>query len=199
MDSPSLAVALDVDGVIANTLETLQDILREEFGLLNLELEGPHYDLTQYFPAALRKEAERLIRHAYATDYRGVYSRAYPYPQAVEVAQELERRGLLRGYVTRRPVAVSRTTYEWLDWWEFPRKEVCFAGPAGKAPWVRHLGASIIVEDSPHEAEQISADGLEVFLLRRSYNQHYSGPRVIRIHHLGEVLALLEAIPLGKE
>lgn len=189
-----MSLVLDLDGVLANTQETLRDLLRAEFGLSSLELDGPDYDAKNYFPEALRPEAERIIRHAYATDYGGVYSRAYPYPQAVEVARELWRQGVLRGYVTRRPAAMSRVTHEWLDCWEFPKETVCFAGPEGKAPWMRRLEANLIVEDSPAEAEAIAAAGLKVLLLRRSYNQHYAGSRVVRIDDLSQVLTLLQAV-----
>lgn len=122
------------------------------------------------------------------------YAAAQPYPGALEAAQWLARRELLRGYVTTRPKDTTAGTVAWLKEWGFPDRPVVYDG--GDRPGaLRRLGASILVDDHP-ESVRLLDEGFLILMMDRPYNRHVLHPRLWRLGGWEGFLDLFRTIPL---
>jgi 5'(3')-deoxyribonucleotidase len=80
-------------------------------------------------------------------------------------------RGLFRGLhvVTSRPEVLKDVSRQWLDQYGIPYDKLIFTHDKGK--YCHDQGASYIIEDAPHHAEDCHSYGIGVFLIDKPYNR----------------------------
>jgi hypothetical protein len=182
-------IALDIDGVCADTNESLRAYCCRELGLepTRVPIPSDYYDMVSVWPLEHQERVDVLIRGAFALDEGGVYSEAPEVPYASRIAGILAGWGLVAGYVTRRPEGVLGATQSWLERNNFPRLQVrCAPRGTPKAEIVQELGAVGMIEDSPIEALQLAQAGLRVALMDWPYNRDVRHRRVERARSWSE-------------
>lgn len=184
--------AVDLDGTLVWSEPV---ILRALEARLGTDLEGR--DRTQYAYFGISslippEELEPVWREVLSDP--ATYEGAQPYPGALEVAQWLARRELLRGYITARPASTLRATREWLRMWGFPERPVVHDG-GDRAGTLRRMGVEILVDDNP-EAVGLLEQGFHVLLIDRPYNRTASHPRLWRFASWAAFEGLFRALPL---
>jgi len=185
-------IAFDVDGVLADSIHGFDRWAARRFGVATASL-GPFDDYENpesRWPEPHRLELERLYHEVYHDGAHGVYDASEPVDGALDAVTRLQRAGLAAGYVTRRRSALGVLTRAWLTRHGFPDLPLRHAdGATPKAPLVRSIGATVMVEDSPTEALAIAADGVHVLLRHEPYNASVAAANVTRCRDWGEIEA----------
>ena len=176
-------VAFDVDGVLADSIHGFVRLALRETGADLAEL-GRFDDYADPFtpwPERFRPQVQDLFQRAYFGGEHGVYGDADVIPGALEGVWTLHAAGIAGGYVTRRPDTLNALTRAWLERHGVPELPVHPAPKGiGKAPQVRALHASVMVEDAPIEADALAAAGVTVLLRHEPYNASFDAPGVER-------------------
>jgi beta-phosphoglucomutase-like phosphatase (HAD superfamily) len=94
-------------------------------------------------------------------------------PGSVEALNRLHERGMLAGYITRRPPQTRELTEAWLRRHGYPDVPVHFVGVAAaiasydlcKSTVCRQIGATHLVDDHATEISQAAAAGIEVVVV----------------------------------
>lgn len=176
-------VAFDVDGVLADSVHGFTRWAQRRLGVADAEL-GPFDDYTDFltrWPAHHHEALGRLFCEVYVDGAHGVYDQSAVIEGALDGVWSLHEAGLASGFVTRRPSALHRLTRDWLTRAGFPTLPLRHAdGGLPKAPRVRDLGALVMVEDSPVEAEDLAAAGVRVLLRHEPYNARVERAGVVR-------------------
>lgn len=189
-------VALDLDGVCADTSASLRRFICAELGLDigTVPLSPDYFDLTSGYPEHLRGRAAELARDAFAENAGDVYGNAPEMPYAAQVARTLAHFGMVAGYVTRRPshAAVATATQTWLARHRFPPAPIIHAEKGvPKSEFVTRLGARGMIEDSPTEALDLARDGLQVALYDWEYNRDVRGANIRRGRNWSECASIV--------
>lgn len=188
--------AVDLDGTLVWTEPVLVRALEARLGR---SLEGR--DRTAYEAFGVLPLIPEEERPAFLAAWQevladpGSYAGAQPYPGAQEVVAWLDRRGLLRGYLTARPRSLEGATREWLGDWGFPLRPVVHDG-GQRLEGMRLLRASLLVEDHPGHALEVARAGRPVLLMDRPYNREAAAAGLVRLGGWEALGRLLEALPL---
>lgn len=191
----------DIDGVLCETADLAVQYACHRLGmhasdLINIPNDDYENGLINRFPAEQREAANRLIRAAFDENEGDIYRIAPVRTHAHEALHELASAGILRGYVTRRPPhpEVIEATRDWIDENGFPDLPLEHV-PRGisKAVYMRRLNATVIVEDSPAEAQSVLAHGLAVIYMDHPYNRHVEHPH-LRVTCWSGVTPLVRAL-----
>ena len=173
-------IALDIDGVLADTLSSMTAEVASRFDVA----QGRVTRLGDWTSALgiegrpdLQPSVDAYMQEAWRSN-EAVYSGAPALQGALRMALELHLRGVLSGYVTRRNARLADVTARWLRREGMPQLPVIHA-QATKAEECRKLGASVIVEDSPHEIEALTRAGIEVIMPVYPYNRHLIGEPMV--------------------
>lgn len=185
-------IAFDVDGVLADSIHGFDRWAARRFGVETAAL-GPFDDYENpegRWPEPHRLALGRLYHEVYHDGAHGVYGASEPIEGALDAVTRLHRAGIAAGYVTRRRSALGALTRAWLTRHGFPELPLRHAdGDTPKAPLVRSIGATLMVEDSPSEALAIAADGVRVLLRHEPYNAAIEAANVTRCRGWDEIEA----------
>lgn len=192
-------IALDIDGVLADSATQLRFHLIEELGLQVDDI-GPtpteYSDFASQFPERTHEQVREIAARCFASGEGQVYSNALIMPGSSNGANWLARRGLLKGYVTRRPARTRAQTKNWLREHGFPNAPLEHAPDGeGKADYAKKLKATVMIEDNPTELEALSEAGLSVIVMDWPYNRALEHPHV-RVSDWFSLLELLKRIPI---
>lgn len=174
-------IGLDLGGVLANTAASLNRLVLERLGVeaggVALTPVSEYLEPEGAFPAELRQAAGALAQALYQDAEGAVYREAPPMAGAVEAVNWLHRRGLLAGYVSHRPAHTEAVTRAWLSRYGFPQSRLrLVSGP--KAPALKLMRATVMVEDNPAEAQALYQDGVRVILYDQPYNRALACPHL---------------------
>ncbi|BBH18876.1 putative nucleotidase [Paenibacillus baekrokdamisoli] len=120
------------------------------------------------------------------------YSACPPFPDAIEVLQELVRRGHEVYYITARPADHCERTKEWLIQAGFPVHKdrfYCGMGDTEKIHIIKKLELDYYFDDKPAVLETLTELPLQVYVKDNSYNKHLEMPRIMMWN---ELLAILD-------
>lgn len=177
--------AFDIDGVICCTREAHKAALEEELGVLLLD-GGDYESFGFWHPDSFVMERVREV----ALDlWRRPTVFTGDVASGARLLHSLACRGAFAGYVTRRHSKLYTDTLGWLSRHDFPLKANGHYALLSEPPIRRHrqllhmdhdatsktgaartLGATHLIEDSPHEAWNAARDGMNVIVLRKPYN-----------------------------
>jgi 5'(3')-deoxyribonucleotidase len=155
------AIALDLDGVIANIGEALT---------IALEIKG-HFDydytdwLTTHHECSLSDEImeEPLF-----------WKNLKPFEDAWYQVNKWFAQGTDVYIVTaRRSEASIGITQDWLDQWNIGTMAPIFCSMGDKHNVINELNAQFVVEDNPHEVITLLEEGHNAFLRKAWYNKKY--------------------------
>lgn len=193
-------VALDIDGVLADTETTLKEKIIKDLGLNAVfwPQSTNYYSIEETFPGEEKEQVvvRNLIRQYYNYgENTFVYENCRPYSGAVRIAKLLSHYKMFAGYITRRnPQKLKKVTLEWLEKYDFPEIDEFCILDAGqkKSDCMFELGADYIVEDNPREIEEVLSSGKNVVMRRHSYNEHmmdkYNVPWINNIGDISEYI-----------
>lgn len=190
-------IALDIDGVLADTRASLALAVMRALGLAPSAYRGGGHDygdLAAGWPTEHQDAVRAIAREAFREGAHGVYAEAPALPGALEGANWLARRQLLRGYLTSRPERLAAITTQWLQRHGFPHAPLKHAR-ASKARYLGSLRARVLIDDNPTELEQAHQQGYVTIALDQPYNRTLSTPHV-RVSDWGALMALLTTLPL---
>lgn len=155
------AIALDLDGVIANIGEALT---------IALEIKG-HFDydytdwLTTHHECSLSDEImeDPLF-----------WKNLKPFEDAWYQVNKWFAQGTDVYIVTARRSEVSMgITQDWLDQWNIGTMAPIFCSMGDKHNVINELNAQFVVEDNPHEVITLLEEGHNAFLRKAWYNKKY--------------------------
>jgi len=204
--SPGQAVYVDLDDVLAHSIEGLIDLLGREHGR-RVEVEDvAHFDLGRSFSLDAA-ELDRFFARAHSREEIAALA---PRDGARRVLQGWRSRGLRIHVVTGRPPVCAEASRAWLAAHDMPHDALHFVDKYGRPaervsdvpyePVERMLGMSFgwAVEDSLEMALRLACEaGLRVALVDRPWNRTLPdlpaevARRIVRCLHWGEIERLV--------
>lgn len=109
------------------------------------------------------------------------YTDCPPFPNAVEVLQELVRQGHEVYYITARVAEYCERTKEWIKQAGFPVEDgrfYCGMADHEKVDIIRKLELDYYFDDKPAVLDTLSELPLKVYVRDNSYNRHLDIPRI---------------------
>lgn len=104
-----------------------------------------------------------------------------PYPDAIEILQELSEQGHEIYYITARPKIHGERTKQWMIEQGFPVQEdrfFCGMKDEEKVTIIQSLQLDYYFDDKPDVLNTLSNDQLNVYVKNQPYNQHLTLPRI---------------------
>lgn len=183
-----MKIALDIDGVLADTGVAMRQRIAKEFGISENDLlPGESYNnVYKIEDVDINDRINARVREIYLTDAT-LYREAHAIEGSILGAHYLEP----VAYITRRPEGngIKEATIEWLDHLGYPDAPVFFI-PKGtcKSTKAKELGVDILIEDSPHEITSCRENRLETIVMRYGYNDHIINDDTISVHSWEDIL-----------
>ena len=167
---------VDLDGTCADFYGGLRPIAAEWLGVDQESLtSNVSWNLPEWGIPGAPGGYPKL--HQFAVTQRDLFRILKPMPGAPQVLRRLSVKGVRIRIITHRlfvkyfhRVAVQQTI-DWLDGHDIPYWDLCFL--ADKSA----VGATLYVEDSPSNVQQLRADGNRTIVFTNSTNRHLTGPR----------------------
>lgn len=175
-----MLVAVDIDGVCADTLSLMLDVLNRHYGLDYT----PEACTSYLFTDLYGPDAYQVLEPEFAHIFRS----APPVPGAVAVLNHLTSTGIKIVYLTSRSPETRDITASWLRLNNFPDGHLVCTAAKGEA--AVSLGITLAVEDSPFQAADLARHAA-VVLFDYPYNRHLTGPGIVRAKSWDDVLALI--------
>ena len=179
-------ITFDIDGTLAETFQGFHNFITATFDIDHADVREhvDYHDPLGSYPIEHHERIRPYMTAVFQYGEHDVLSRAATLPHALATVHRLHARGLVRGYVTRRNPRLKPLTQAWLDAQGFPNKPLIHVEECEpKSGRVRELGADVMVEDAPHEAEELAGAGLKVILIDRPYNREVAGAGITRVHN----------------
>lgn len=167
-----MTVAFDIDQVLCMTVQRGRAVLAADIGVdpdavrVTDDYDRPYalFEGGQLRPLPIERSF---------WDRDDVLDGSEPFPGSVEALVRLHRRGLLAGYVTRRPPATRGATERWLRRNGYPDMPVHFVGvetevasyDLPKSDVCRLIGATHLVDDHATEVSRACEAGIEVIVV----------------------------------
>jgi uncharacterized HAD superfamily protein len=165
-----MLIAVDIDGVCANTLPLMREVLNDHFGK-----EYTPETCTEYlFTELYGPDAYSVLRPR----YKDIFRAAEPVPGAAETLSRLAAEGVGIIYLTSRYTDTSEVTTSWIWRHGFPTGQVLHT--VTKDGVALSFKARLVIEDSPIEAVRI-ARYIKVVLFDYAYNRHLHDPWISRV------------------
>jgi uncharacterized protein len=123
------------------------------------------------------------------------YTDCLPFPNAVEVINELKQAGHEIYYITSRPLVHCERSRNWLVNAGFPVDDAsfyCGMKDSEKINIIKQLGLDYYFDDKPVVLETLIESGPRVFMKHSSYNQHIQLPRIHCWSELKDILSKIE-------
>lgn len=165
-----MKIALDIDGVLADTTEIMRVKVAEKFRM-SPELIRPgddYVNIYKFEDERIQNKVNKYARQLFNED-----------PEVYEKAEEIQ--GAWFGsrivepiaYITRRPAGfgIDHATTQWLESRHFFPAPVHFV-PKGtcKSTVAKEIGADILFEDSPAEIASCRENNLRIVIFKYPYN-----------------------------
>jgi hypothetical protein len=156
------AIALDLDGVIADIASSLED----ELYMSNI-IEQGNFE-------------EWIIKDTKNKNILAIYNNPLfwknmkPYKDAWHQVNYWFSLGYDINIITarRQPNAISETI-PWLENWNINTMKPIFCNLGEKVNYITKINPIFVIEDNPHEIKKIEAAGVKCYLRAHSYNQKY--------------------------
>ncbi|MBX4181736.1 hypothetical protein KW807_02635 [Candidatus Parcubacteria bacterium] len=184
----------------------LDDTLLDSYGAF-VNFHNDHYgtshkweDISTFFIEDIwgitTDDVHRRFEQFYKTDY---HRDAKVIDGAIEAITELAKHNKLH-ILTASPGDMKEEIETWLKKHfedkfssiHFMKKNI-FDSRRSKKDVCKELGIEVFIDDALHNAEDIAAGGIPVYLLDNPWNQGETGPLIKRVHSWKEVLKDLEA------
>lgn len=114
-----------------------------------------------------------------------------PYPDTVEILQELSEQGHGIYYITARPKVYGERTKQWMIEQGFPVQEdrfYCGMKDEEKVTIIQSLQLDYYFDDKPDVLNTLSNAKLKVYVKNQSYNQEITLPRITNWSEMRKLL-----------
>lgn len=186
----------------------LDDVLLD-FGNAFLEFHNARYstsqkreDMNTFFMEKIWNITQEEVNQRIADFYLSeAHSKAGPVAGAIEAINILRKNHELF-VVTAKPLSIKSVVDTWMLKY-FPNvfKAIFFTrvdradkNPRKKSDICKELQISVFIDDALHNAEDLAASNIRVFLLDCPWNQGELPPLVKRVHKWGEIVEQIENI-----
>lgn len=175
-----VAVALDIDGVVAHITPEISLRIKEKTGRVVTDEDIVRFDIAKQFDLDEEWFVEQINDPV-------LYLNSKPYEDAWWAVNGWFSGGIDVYFVTGRPSSLANATLRWFDEWDIPYNEIYFGMPkGGKSDIIKSLGCKFMVDDRASEVRAMLEDDVDCFLMDRPWNQYYDGDAV-RIKSLLEL------------
>lgn len=172
--SNGIVLGVDLDGVCADFYGRMREIAAE---WRECRLDELTPDVSYGLPEWGIREGEYPSLHRFAVTERDLFKTLPMIPGARRVLRTLSDEGFRIRIITHRlfveffhEIAVSQTVH-WLDHHGIPYWDLCFMKAKDQ------VGADIYIEDTPHNIEDLRAQGLFAICFANSTNRDIEDPR----------------------
>jgi hypothetical protein len=176
-------IAFDLDGVLVNLMDVFERLLHERYGKAVSPTGNFHITVEGVSDA----EVTGLLYECIT-----MHDKLPPFPHAAELLKRVhEVTDDVVTIVTARPKVFASETFLLLDRiCPVPYRISMVESHTEKIVHLRNFDA--FVEDRRKTAFLLAEAGMTVYLLNRPYNRCPDHPRIRKIDHLGELLAIID-------
>ncbi|WP_240793432.1 5' nucleotidase, NT5C type [Psychrobacillus vulpis] len=170
----------DIDDTLINLREHAFHIYNKKLNQ-NIALEVFH-DLTQveiHEPFGMTAEEGSLMWNNSLEEI--YYTDCPPYPNAVEILQELSNQGHEIYYITARPLEHAERTKMWMREQGFPVNDenfFCGMKDQHKVNIIQKLHLDYYFDDKPDVLNTLEDENVKIYVKNQSYNQNLTIPRL---------------------
>lgn len=125
-----------------------------------------------------------------------MHDESLPLPGAIETIRELKKEHTIT-FMTARPEKYREVTINWLKRYNVPYDQLVMT--EGKLDAFNHIQGDILIDDSPHYAEQFSKEGLLMILIDYPYNQSAKGQSLFRANSWLQINQFITQLHLNVE
>ncbi|MBO8129188.1 MAG: hypothetical protein H0Z39_08330 [Peptococcaceae bacterium] len=168
------SIAIDIDGVIADSLPALLEELNAYFGHNLTADDVTTYDICRVYGINKNQLAQFL-----ADKERLLIGKPAPVSGAKEYAAKLRKLAKVI-LITARSEKYRQDTESWLKKHGIVYDELIMLGHRGKIQTCREQDAAAIVEDNPDTAREAAEAGIPVVLVDAPYNRNVEHPLIRR-------------------
>lgn len=163
-----MRIAIDIDGVLRNSVETMLKIYNQNFNASMKEEDWKHYSVQETFPDIKKKlgiEAHDFFFARHNGEQVNRYSDTYP--GVLEAMQKLKDDGHSIHIITYQPSYKNKLhTLIWLEDTKMPYDTVTFCTKRAK----NLPDVDVIIDDNPQYFQEVNSD--RCILINRSYNEN---------------------------
>ena len=197
-----MKIAIDIDGVLADTMPALNNFYNKKFGT-NFKLEDYRYHDLEKTWGCTKEEAVKIVEAFYASPD---FLRILPVLLSQQAIKRLSKKNELFG-ITSRPESIKEITDAFINKYFdglvqnilHTGQYASFASKINKASICEEERADIIIEDCLETAIECAQQGFKTFLLNSPQNQLKGDPledelpkKMIRAKNWNEILEHLK-------
>ncbi len=183
-------IGIDLDDVLLNFNDSFLDFHNEVYGTAYERKDITQFDVEDLFGLTVEELKARLAKF-YETDY---HKNALPIEGAVWAIGELAQKHKLI-IITSSPETAKEQILLWLDKHfgnafqdiHFTKKHM-FDERRNKGEMCQEPGIEVFIDEALHNAEDIAAVGIPVYLPDVPWNQGETGPLVKRVYSWKEIV-----------
>lgn len=123
-----------------------------------------------------------------------MHEESLPLPHAIETIKELKKNNRIT-FMTARPEKYRLVTENWLNKYNIPFDQLIMT--EGKLNRFIKEGGDILIDDSPHYAEQFSINKLPMIIMDYPYNRSMFGETIIRVSSWKEIDTAINSFDLS--
>lgn len=180
-----LNLCIDIDGTVTDPYYWLERANRY-FGKNVTPEEVTSYDIHR----VLGIDADDYMEF-YDLYSKAIHKESYPRFGASEVIKRLFNNHHIH-FVTAREDYLEKTSIEWLAKHEMPLDTIHHLGSHYKVEKAKELKSDLFIEDSYHNAIQLSKAGFDVILINCNYNKGPLPANVHRVNNWFEILSIVK-------
>lgn len=190
-------IGVDVDGVLAIHFDRTIDLLNERYNVYLSPADITDYRYEESYLSRFsdidRDDIKQFVKGLWTNpEYFAESAPSLPMLKACRElsGMSLDPQGIT--VITARQDSLQESTKLWLDRYGIAYKQIVHTN--NKAEYCRDNKFNYMVEDAPHQAEQIAAKGIGVFLIDYPYNQNVEATGlngIWRIHNPVEIPPLI--------
>ena len=178
-------IGVDIDDVLADFSSAFIAFCGEHYGKCVKKEDFTHVDFWRGWGVS----REKLVSWLGAFNESYAEERMLPLPGSQEVICQMAECHELH-VITSRPLEIAQGTVRWIER-HFGKSflDVHFCTTKGglvstrsKKTVCEMLGAKILLDDHPQNADECSSNGIQVYLFDQPWNRHIEqGPQIVRV------------------
>ncbi|MEN3780829.1 5' nucleotidase, NT5C type [Priestia megaterium] len=166
-----MKIGIDLDGVVVDTyrhtIKFYNSLFKSEIGI---EEFPAHTKMVKYLIGTYSFEEEQAKKYWYDNMLQ-IFSEARPLEGATETINKLSQDHEVYFISAREDLpGVREVTERWLADNDIVVDNNLFLTQGSKGIFAKNMGIDLFIEDAPHHIKSLVHEGIEVFIMRTSYN-----------------------------
>lgn len=184
----AMKAAVDIDGVVADQIPPILQIISERFKRIATKDQIIHYSFSDSL--GLPPGSDRII----IDEYNRTRLLSAPPIRGALVGLEDLRRLFDIHLVTSRPQSTEQATSSWLAEHGFVFDKIHFIEHALKAEFIATSGFHLAIEDAGDIAVESADKGINTFLMNAPWNQSAEHSRLYRVESWEEIITVANTL-----